>query len=62
MTVGTHDFECPRLDAEKVVTSVSEDSETWSTDESKEELTSVQTIAKFILILKGIWNLLLKQL
>jgi len=38
------------FDTEKIVTSVNEDSVTWITDESKEKMTSVQTIAKFILI------------
>lgn len=38
------------FDTEKIVTSVNEDSVTWLTDEAKERLTSVQTIAKFILI------------
>jgi hypothetical protein len=37
------------FDTEKIVTSVNEDSVTWLTDGSKEKLTSVQTIAKFIL-------------
>ena len=37
------------FDTEKVVTSVNEDSVTWLTDESKEKLTSVQTIAKYVL-------------
>ena len=37
------------FDTDKVVTSVNEDSVTWLTDESKEKLTSVQTIAKFVL-------------
>jgi hypothetical protein len=37
------------FDTEKIVTSVNEDSVTWLTDESKEKLTSVETIAKFIL-------------
>lgn len=38
------------FDTEKIVTSVNEDSVTWLTAESRERLTSVQTIAKFILI------------
>jgi hypothetical protein len=38
------------FDTEKIITSINEDSVTWLTDESKEKLTSVQTIAKFILI------------
>ncbi len=37
------------FDTEKVVTSVNEDSVTWLTDDRKEKLTSVQTIAKFVL-------------
>ena len=37
------------FDTDKIVTSVNEDSVTWLTDESKEKLTSVETIAKFIL-------------
>lgn len=36
-------------DTEKIVTSVNEDSVTWLADESKEKITSVQTIAKFVL-------------
>lgn len=39
-----------KFDAEKVVTAVNEDSVTWLTDDAKEKLTSVQTIAKFVLI------------
>lgn len=38
------------FDTEKIVTSVNEDSVTWLADETREKLTSVQTIAKFILI------------
>ena len=38
------------FDTEKIVTSITEDSVTWLTDDSKEKLTSVQTIAKFILV------------
>jgi hypothetical protein len=38
------------FDTEKIVTSISEDSVTWLTDDSREKLTSVQTIAKFILV------------
>ncbi len=38
------------FDTEKIITSINEDSVTWLTDESKEKMTSVQTIAKFILI------------
>jgi hypothetical protein len=37
------------FDTEKVVTSVNEDSVTWLADESREKITSVQTIAKFVL-------------
>ncbi len=37
------------FDTEKIVTSINEDSVTWLTGESKEKLTSIQTIAKFIL-------------
>lgn len=37
------------FDTEKIVTSVNEDSVTWLTAESKEKLTSVETIAKFVL-------------
>ena len=37
------------FDTDKIVTAVNEDSVTWLTDESKEKLTSVETIAKFIL-------------
>jgi hypothetical protein len=37
------------FDTEKTVTSVNEDSVTWLTDDSKEKLTSVQTIAKYVL-------------
>ncbi len=37
-------------DTEKIVTSINEDFVTWLTDNSKEKLTSVETIAKFILI------------
>lgn len=36
-------------DTEKRVTSINEDFVTWLTDESKEKLTSVQTIATFVL-------------
>ena len=36
-------------DTENIVTSVNEDSVTWLTDDSKEKITSSQTIAKFIL-------------
>jgi hypothetical protein len=38
------------FDTEKIITSITEDSVTWLTDDSKEKLTSVQTIAKFILV------------
>ena len=38
------------FDSEKIVTSINEDFVTWLTDDSKEKLTSVETIAKFILI------------
>jgi len=38
------------FDTEKIVTSINEDSVTWLTDDSREKLTSVQTIAKFILL------------
>ena len=38
------------FDTEKIITSVTEDSVTWLTEQSKEKITSVQTIAKFILI------------
>jgi hypothetical protein len=38
------------LDSEKIVTSINEDFVTWRTDDSKEKLTSIATIAKFILI------------
>jgi hypothetical protein len=38
------------FDTEKIVTSIHEDFVTWLTDDSKEKLTSVETIAKFILI------------
>lgn len=38
------------FDTEKIVTSINEDFVTWLTDDSKEKLTSVETIAKFILI------------
>ena len=37
------------FDTDKIVTAVNEDSVTWLTDESKEKLTSVETIAKFVL-------------
>lgn len=37
------------FDSEKIVTSVNEDSVTWLAGESKEKLTSVQTIAKYVL-------------
>jgi hypothetical protein len=37
------------FDTEKVVASVNEDSVTWLADESKEKITSVQTITKFVL-------------
>jgi hypothetical protein len=37
------------FDTDKVVTSINEDSVTWLADESKEKLTSVQTITKFVL-------------
>lgn len=37
------------FDNNKIVVSVSEDSVIWRTDDSKEKLTSVQTIAKFVL-------------
>ncbi len=37
------------FDTEKVITSIGEDSVTWLTDDSKEKLTSVQTIAKMVL-------------
>lgn len=37
------------FDTEKIITSINEDSVTWLTSESKEKLTSVQTIAKFVL-------------
>jgi hypothetical protein len=37
------------FDTDKIITSVNEDSVTWLTDESKEKLTSVETIAKFVL-------------
>ncbi len=38
------------FDTERVVTAVHEDYVTWRSDESKEKLTSVETIAKFILV------------
>jgi len=38
-----------KFDTDKIVTSVNEDSVTWLTDGSKEKLTSVETIAKFVL-------------
>lgn len=38
------------FDTDKIVTSINEDSVTWLADESKEKITSVETIAKFILI------------
>lgn len=38
------------FDAGKIVISVNEDSVIWLTDASKEKITSVQTIAKFILV------------
>ena len=38
------------FDSEKIVTSVNEDFVTWLTDDAKEKLTSVETIAKFTLI------------
>jgi len=38
------------FDTEKRVTSINEDSVTWLTDDSKEKMTSVQTIAKFVII------------
>lgn len=38
------------FDTEKIVTSINEDYVTWLTDDSKEKLTSVETIAKFVLI------------
>jgi hypothetical protein len=37
------------FDTDKVVTSVNEDSVTWRDGESKEKITSVETIAKFVL-------------
>ena len=37
------------FDTEKIVTATNEDSVTWLTGEAKEKLTSVETIAKFIL-------------
>jgi hypothetical protein len=37
------------FDTEKIITSVNEDSVTWLTSESKEKITSVQTISKFVL-------------
>jgi len=37
------------FDAEKIVTSIQEDYVTWLTEDSKEKLTSVDTIGKFIL-------------
>lgn len=37
------------FDADKVVTSVNEDSVTWLTEDKKEKMTSVQTIAKYVL-------------
>ena len=37
------------FDTDKIVTTVNEDSVTWLTDESKEKLTSVETIAKLVL-------------
>jgi len=37
------------FDTDKIVTTVNEDSVTWLSDESKEKLTSVETIAKFVL-------------
>ena len=36
-------------DTEKVVTAVEEDYVTWKTDDAKEKLTSVETIAKLVL-------------
>jgi hypothetical protein len=38
------------FDAEQIVTSVNADFVTWRTDDTKEKLTSIETIAKFILI------------
>lgn len=38
-----------KYDTDKIVTSVNEDSVTWLTEDSKEKMTSVQTIAKFVL-------------
>lgn len=37
------------FDAGKIVTSIHEDYVTWKTEDSKEKLTSIETIAKFIL-------------
>lgn len=37
------------FDTEKIVTTVNEDSVIWLTEESKEKITSVQTISKFVL-------------
>ena len=37
------------FDTDKIVTAVNEDSVTWLSEESKEKLTSVETIAKFVL-------------
>ena len=37
------------FDTDKIVTSINEDYVTWRTDDSKEKLTSLDTIAKFIL-------------
>jgi hypothetical protein len=37
------------FDTDKIVTAVNEGSVTWLSDESKEKLTSVETIAKFVL-------------
>jgi len=37
------------FDIDKIVTSLTEDSVTWRTEDSKEKMTSVQTIAKYVL-------------
>ena len=37
------------FDVDKIVTSLTEDSVTWRTEDSKEKMTSVQTIAKYVL-------------
>lgn len=47
------------FDTEKIVTSINEDSVTWKAEKSKEKLTSIETIAKFVLnINREVENLL----